>query len=179
MVKTTKPGRLPRKERNDALFKRADQHMDRGEYRAAFRLFLAAAGNGDQSSQLNVGYCYDTGKGVRQNVSAALYWYKRAYRRGDSSAAHSIGTVWRDRQKSNRALYWFRRAVKLGNEDSNLEIAKLYLRNSDNQRRALAYLERITPSSQVCEATFEEAQSLLKLARRKLQQLRKKNTIAN
>ncbi|HZD93024.1 MAG TPA: tetratricopeptide repeat protein, partial [Candidatus Sulfotelmatobacter sp.] len=86
--------------------------------------FLKAAKNGDQSSQLNVGYCYDTGKGVKRNVLAALYWYRLAYRRGHASAAVNIGTVWRDRLKPKKALYWFQRAVQLGDEGANLEIAK-------------------------------------------------------
>jgi len=168
-----------RKAHNDALFKRADQHSDRGEFRAAFRLFLAAAKAGDKGSQLNVGYCYDTGKGVKQNTPAALYWYRRAYRRGDSCAANNIGTIWRDRQNPNRALYWFRRALKLGDEGAYLEIAKLYLQGWHNPHKAIPYLERVSRSQQESEATIEEAQRLLKLTRHALQRSRKKSTIAS
>jgi TPR repeat protein len=177
VIKIPKSDQQSCKARNEALFRRADQHSERGEFRAAFRLFLIAAKNGDLSSQVNVGYYYDVGQGVSRNVSKAIYWYKRAYRRGEACAATNIGTVWRDRQNPKRALYWFRRAVKLGDEGSNLEIAKLYLRKGEPQR-ALVYLERITPSSIVSEATFEEAQGLLKLTRRTLLRARKKSKIA-
>jgi TPR repeat protein len=162
-----------RKARNKALFVRADQHSERGEWRSAFRLFLAAAKAGDLGSQLNVGNCYDTGKGVRQNVVKALYWYKRAYRRGDHCAAVNIGTIWRDRQKPERAMSWFRRAVQMGDEGANLEIAKLLLANGKDLRGAIFFLELVCRSEQEAEATIEEAQRLLKLTQRALSRSQK------
>jgi TPR repeat protein len=77
----------------DELFIRADKQADEGNFKSAFRLFLAAAKAGDSSCQINVGNYYDAGKGVRRNRSAAMYWYKRAYRRREASAAHNIGVM--------------------------------------------------------------------------------------
>jgi len=102
----------------------------RGQLRNAFRLFLVAANASDKASQLNVGYFYDNGVGTKRNREEALRWYKRAYRRGDASAANNIGTIWRDEQKPKRALSWFQPAVKLGDDGSNLEIAMHYLREA-------------------------------------------------
>jgi uncharacterized protein len=168
-----------RRAHNATLVSRADQHSDRGELRSAFRLFLAAAKAGDIGSQLNVGYCYDTGEGVRQNILAALYWYTRAYRRGNSAAASNIGTVWRDQEEPKRALYWFRRAVQMGDEGANLEIAKLHLRFGGDNHKAIPYLELVCRSQTESEATIEEAQRLLKFARRALFLSRKKSKIAD
>ena len=137
---------------------------DRGELRSAFRLFLAAAEAGNVGAQLNVGYCYDTGCGTRRNRAAALYWSKRAYRRGDASAANNIGTIWRDERKWQRALSWFQRAVKLGDDDSNLEIAKYYLQNDRDASSAVPYLRKVSESDRVTEASAEEARRLLKRA---------------
>jgi len=167
------------KARNLALFVRADKHSNRGEWRSAFRLFLAAAKAGDLGSQVNVGYCYDTGKGVRQNVVKALYWYRRAYRRGDSCAATNIGTIWRDRQKPDRSLYWFRRAVHLGDAGANLEIAKLFLATGQNQREAILHLELVCQSGRETEADEEEAQRLLKLTQRALSRSQKTSKFAS
>lgn len=148
--------------RLNALFRRADQLSDKGRHKAAFRLFLAGAQGGDLSCQLNVGNCYDEGIGVRPDRAAALYWYKRAYRRGDACAATNIATIWRDEGKLQRALYWFQRAVDLGDDDANLEIAKIYLRNDENRRKAIPYLQRVCRSQMVTEHSQEEAQRLLK-----------------
>jgi len=75
---------------------RADKEWGRGRLRPAFRLMLAAAKMRESGAQVTVGYMYDNGVGTRRNKQAALYWYKRAYRRGLGAAAHNIGTVWRD-----------------------------------------------------------------------------------
>lgn len=157
-----------RKPKAADLFLRADQQWDRGELRSAFRLFLAAARAGDKGAQLNVGYFYDQGIGLRANQSAALRWYIRAYRRGDASAANNIGTIWRDKHKEQRALWWFQRAVCLGNDGSNLEIAKHYLRSQRGQNKALRYLKKILESDRVSAADMEEAQRLLKQVRKRL-----------
>ena len=155
-----------RKSKTDALFSLADKKWSSGDLQGAFRLFLAAAKAGDKAAQLNVGNCYDTGSGTRRNTSAALYWYKRAYRRGDASAANNIGTVWRDEGKPQRALWWFQRAAKLGNEDSNLDIAKHYLLNTQAPQDAIPYLKKVCQSERVTEAIAEEAKRLLKRARK-------------
>jgi TPR repeat protein len=156
--------------RSDAekLFSRADREWDRGKLRSAFRLFLAAAKAGDRAAQTNIGYFYDNGIGIRRDQGAALYWYRRAYRRGDASAANNIATIWRDKNKPQRALAWFRRAVRLGSVGSNLDIAKHYLRNESDSRKAIRYLSKACRSNRVSEADQEEASQLLKTTKRNL-----------
>jgi hypothetical protein len=53
----------------------------------------------------------------------------------------------------------------MGDEGANLEIAKLYLQDRKEQRRAVHHLELVCRSQQESEATIEEAQRLLKVAR--------------
>ena len=145
------------------LFFRADKMRENGNNRAAFQLFLKAAKQGDVSSRLNAGYCFDVGLGTRRNSSAAMYWYKRAYRSGDASAANNIGTIWRDRARPQRAQFWFRRAVQMGNDGSNLELAKYELAKH-NPRRAMKLLQKVRHSQSVSESEIEEAERLLKIA---------------
>jgi TPR repeat protein len=149
-----------------ALFTRADKEEERGNLRSAFRLMLSAAKLGDIGAQVNVGNYYDNARGVRRKRSAALYWYKRAYRRGDSGAANNIGVLWRNEKQFKRALGWFVRAVKLGDDEANLEIGKHYLYNEDDPRKAISYFQRVTPSEWVSEAGVEEAKELTKEAKR-------------
>jgi len=123
---------------------------------------------GETGCQLNVGNYYDDGTGVRRNRKAALYWYKRAYRRGKASAAHNIGIVWRNHKNPKRALDWFKRAVSLGDDESNLEIAKYYLQDELKPAKAIRHLEKVRESNWVSEAGVEEAARLLKQAEKKL-----------
>jgi TPR repeat protein len=150
-----------RKSKNADLFRRAKKQEEKGNFRSAFRLYLAAVNAGDTGSQLNVGNYYDEGKGVRRDRAAAMYWFKRAYRRGDCSAAHNIGVMWRNDQKFKRALVWFQRAVKLGDDESNLDIAKHYLRNEHKPDKAIPYLKKVRKAYWVTEAGAEEAAKLL------------------
>ncbi len=135
--------------------------------RSAFRLYLKAAKNGDSGSQLNVANLYDAGDGVRRNCEAALYWYKRAYRRGSASAASNIGVSWRNEKKPKLALEWFRKAVRLGDDEANLEIALHYLREERNPAKAVPYLERVRESSCVTQAGAERAARLLQGIRKR------------
>ena len=161
MSKKTRPSQS----RVDELFVRADREVDRGRFKAAFRLFLAGAKMGDIGCQLNLGNFYADGQGVGRNLSAALKWYKLAYRRGNASAARNIGVTWRDEKKHRRALVWFKKAVRLGDEGANLEIAKHYMANDKNPARAISYLEKVCRSNRVSEAGMEQARALLRRAR--------------
>lgn len=156
------------KAQSHALWLRAEKQEERGNLRAAFRLMLAAAKLGNASAQINVANYYDDARGVRRNRSAALYWYKRAYRRGSSTAAHNIGVVWRNERNFRRAIYWFRRAVELGSPESNLDIAKHFLHNEKDARTAIRYLKRVRPKGWVSEAGLEEAAELVLQAKRQL-----------
>jgi TPR repeat protein len=163
---------MTKKAKAESLFIRADKADDAGDFRSAFRLMLAAAKLGDVGAQVNVGNYYDAGKGVRRNLSAALYWYKRAYRRGCSSAASNIGVLWRNERNLPRALEWFERAARLGDDEANLEIGKHYLLNERNPQRAIAYFQRVRRSDWVSEAGTEEAAALLRRTRKLLHSVR-------
>ena len=154
------------KSKTEDLFIRANKQAEAGNLKAAFRLYLAAAKAGDASCQINLGNFYDEGSGVQRNRSAAMYWYKRAYRRGEPCAAHNIGVMWRNDGKYARALYWFKRAVRLGDNEANLEIAKHYLQVEHNLLKAIPYLEKVCASKRVTEAGLEEARTLLRRARK-------------
>jgi TPR repeat protein len=149
----------------DDLLARAHRQWEKGQLRSAFRLFLAAAKRGDVTAQLDLGYFYDTGIGIRPNRSASLQWYKRAYRQGHGSAASNIATIFRDEGDARQAIAWFKRAVRLGDIDANLEIAKVFLQDKKRAADAVPYLKRVAaakPKVDVTEASKEEAERFLK-----------------
>ena len=163
MSKPNKSQRGPRESNVDVLFAKASEQWDRGRVRSAFRLFLSAAKRGDPSAQHNLAYFYDIGIGVKPNRRAALYWYKRAFRRGYRIAASNIGTMYRDEENTGKALAWFQRAIRLGDADANLEVAKILLRKKGREREAIAYLKRTTKAkpSDVTLGSKQEARRLL------------------
>jgi TPR repeat protein len=168
MAKSKSQSKYSAKHHSDELFAQAAIEEENGNLRSAFRLYLAAAKAGDTGGQLNVGNYYDAGTGIRRNRLAALYWYKRAYRRGVSSAASNIGVMLRNEKKPKRALEWFRKAVHLGDGEANLEIAKYYLEIETSPAKAIPYLQKVWQSDSVTESGKEEAARLLKQARKQL-----------
>jgi hypothetical protein len=94
--------------------------------------------------------------------------YKRAYRRGESCAAHNIRVLWRNEGKLQRSLSWFFRAVNLGDDESNLDIGKHFLQNEKNPRKAIPYFKRVTPPNWVTEDEAEEAAQILRDAKKLL-----------
>jgi TPR repeat protein len=166
MSKSQRPSKPSQKSKAEELFIRAEQQEAKGKLRSAFSLYLAGAKAGESGCQLNVGNYYDDGTGVRRNRKAALYWYKRAYRRGMASAAHNIGIVWRNDNNPKRALKWFQKAVRLGDDEANLEIAKYHLQRQHNPAKAIRHLEKVLRSNWVSEAGLEEARKLIKQAKK-------------
>jgi TPR repeat protein len=67
----------------------AEKLWRKGARKVTADLFLAGAKCGDRSCQLNAGYFRVRGIGVRRNSSAALTWYKRAYRQDDARRQQS------------------------------------------------------------------------------------------
>ena len=104
-----------------------------------------------------LGYSYDVGRGVAKSRRQALRWYRRAAGMGESSGAHNIGTICRDRGDIARALHWFRRAVAMGDSESNLEVGKLLLGRLGRPVDALACFRSVGPRHGVSEADEESA----------------------
>jgi TPR repeat protein len=141
----------------DSLVVQAIELADAGKNKQAVPLLLRAAKAGNLSAQVNLGHHLYTGKGVRRSREKALYWYKRAARRGDAAAASNIGCIYRDEHRIKLALRWFEKAVALGLDDAMLEIAKLCLGPLGDAKRARRMLARVLTSKEVAEATQEQA----------------------
>src|SRR4051812_42182934 len=161
--------RTTKKAKATELFRRADKYYDQGRLKQAFRLMLAAAKLGDAGAQVNVANYFDHGQGVRRNRAKAFYWYRRAYRRGDRTAAHNIAIVYRRERQLQRALAWFFKAVRAGDPEAHLEIGKHYMENENNLQKAIHHFRRVLREDHwVSEAGTEEAAALLKKAERTL-----------
>lgn len=153
---------LPQEIKANRLYQDAEEHWRKGRLRAAFRLFLAAAKEGQGPAFETVANFYDLGVGVKADQDAALYWYRRAYRSGSGIAANNIGVIWRDKKKLGRALSWLRRAVALGDGDANLQIAKIYLGSKRDLAKAIRYLKITCLAANATRGSREEARKLLK-----------------
>ena len=54
-------------------------------------------------AQCNLGLCYETGRGVIQNVREAVKWFIRAARQGDKTAQHNLGVYYATLEAAEKA----------------------------------------------------------------------------
>lgn len=66
----------------------------RGDSLRARKDYLNAAGAGNRTAALNLGYLYRFGHGVPANMSRALFWYRRAARLGSTHALAELGNAY-------------------------------------------------------------------------------------
>jgi TPR repeat protein len=123
---------------------RAQDQSDKGFGVKAFKLLLEAAKLGDEEAQVTVGYDYAYGCTGGVDVDEAIYWWKRAYKKGSWAAAFNLGMFFRDAKQWTKALKWFERAVEAGDEDGLTEIAKIHLRYKGDRAAGLRYLKLAT-----------------------------------
>ncbi len=65
-------------------FTTAKTAMDRGDYGAAFHIWLSLARAGDARAQVYLGTMYERCLGVMKNLDRATYWYKLAESQGNA-----------------------------------------------------------------------------------------------
>jgi uncharacterized protein len=147
----------------DELFDRANEAWDAGKRRQAFRLFSQAAAKGHASAHNSLGYFYYHGIAVGKDSDKALFWYRKAARRGDVSAYKNLALMYQGAGNINRAKFWFAKALARRDGDAALELAKLWLRGPrPNVDRASKYLKIAARSKYILSDSKEEARKLLK-----------------
>ena len=55
---------------------------------------LQSARQGNAAAQFNLGLMYDSGRGVRQDYTKAVQWYRKAAEQGNVEAQHNLGAVY-------------------------------------------------------------------------------------
>ena len=78
----------------------------------------ALAEQGHAQAQNSLGYMYDAGNGVSQDLEEAAKWYRKAAEQVEASAQFNLGVMY-DRgegvpMNSKEAVKWFRNAAEQG-----------------------------------------------------------------
>jgi TPR repeat protein len=149
--------------RAEALFLEAERFEEGRHFGKAFRCLLKAAELGHSSSQLNVGNFFASGTGVRKNLRNAAYWYRAAYRSGNTSAARNLGIDKVSEGNIRSAILWFKRGIKQKDGGSFVALAKLYATRRGGKVKAIQLLKRVgkLSRSDASEHDQEQARALL------------------
>jgi TPR repeat protein len=90
----------------------------------------ARAEQGDAGAQFDVAAAYYLGRGVPQDYTEALRWYRMAADRGEPRAEDALGYMHLKGQgvpqDYARALQWYKRAAEHGNAKGQFDLGKVY-----------------------------------------------------
>jgi hypothetical protein len=147
----------------ESLFLTAERLEEEGKFSAAFRRLLRAATLGHSGSQVNLGNYYASGTGVRKNLSKAAYWYKAAYRQGNSTAARNLAIDRLSIGNIRSAIQWFKKGIEQEDGGSYIGLAKIYASRRGGKEKAIKLLERVRRMNRThaSELDQEQAKSLL------------------
>jgi uncharacterized protein len=135
--------------------------------RQALFWYRRAAEHGSPSGQLCLGYCFDTGRGVKQNKEEALKWYKKAFKNGEASAAINIAIVYKEHGNNRRSFFWYSRAAEMNDGDAIFEIAQMHYRGKGvkkNYSLAIEGFRQAIENKNVTESSRRDAMYYLGVA---------------
>ena len=91
---------------------------------------LEAANRGQLDAQTNLGFMYDTGKGVTQSNRQAVNWYRKAAEQGHATAQTNLGFMYENgkgvTQSNRQAVNWYRKAAEQGYARAQNNLGVMY-----------------------------------------------------
>ncbi|NHN54086.1 sel1 repeat family protein, partial [Providencia rettgeri] len=86
--------------------------------------------DGNDKTQLILGYMYQNGVGVTKDEKQAADWYLRSAKAGYAMAQFNIGKMYEDgigvKQDYTQAVYWYKKAESLMNGKAAYALGSLY-----------------------------------------------------
>jgi TPR repeat protein len=147
----------------EILFIEAYKYEERRSFKKAFRCLLRAAHMGHTGSQINLGNFYSWGKGVEKSPNDAAYWYRQAYKRGDSTGAFNLGIDKQNEGNVRTAVIWFKKALALHYGEAGIELAKIYMARRGGEKIAIDLLRstQLMNRTEISDEAKEDATVLL------------------
>ena len=94
--------------------------------------YAKAAEQGNAEAQVNLGFAYEQGQGVKQDYGKAVGWYAKAAGQERVEAQFNLGRLYQQgqgvKQDDERAVYWFTKAAQQGDITSQYNLGNLYAR---------------------------------------------------
>lgn len=102
------------------------QAYERGHYSTAVQIWSALAEQGHENAQINLGFMYDYGQGVKQDFHEAARWYRAAARQNSAIGQYNLAILIAEGKarpaQGRSAHYWLEKAAAQGYEDAQREL---------------------------------------------------------
>jgi TPR repeat protein len=105
--------------------------FEKGDYERALSLWRPLAEQGNAEAQRDLGWMYETAKGVARDEAQATQWYSRAAEQGDAKAQYRLGVVTLYGHTSTPVehelgLSWFEKAASQGYAPAQRQLGAIY-----------------------------------------------------
>lgn len=113
-----------------AQLQRGTAAYDSGDFATALEEMRPLAEQGNATAQNVLGFMYQNGKGVPQDDTQAVNWYRRSADQGDASGQNNLGFMYEGgrgvSQDYTQAAIWYRRAADQGNTAAQSNLGWMY-----------------------------------------------------
>lgn len=100
------------------------------DYAGAAKIFLKLAEKGDAKAQLQIGYQYEYGEGVRENHQEGVKWFKKSAEQGNAAAQSNLGGMYEDgkgiKEDWGEAAKWYRKSAEQGDANGQFRLGRAY-----------------------------------------------------
>lgn len=100
------------------------------DYAGAAKIFIKLAEKGDSKAQLQIGYQYEYGEGVKTDPQEAAKWFKKAAEKGNAAAQSNLGGMYEDgrgvKEDWLEAANWYRKSAEQGNVSGQFRLGRAY-----------------------------------------------------
>lgn len=101
-----------------------------GDYATAVEIWTRLAEQGHENAQINLGYMYDYGQGVKQNSQLAARWYRAAAIQHNAIGQFNLALLISEGKtqplEGRDALYWLKKSAALGYEGAKRQLELEY-----------------------------------------------------
>lgn len=107
-------------------------------YVTAVKIWMPLALLGYEDAQFNLGLSYAKGRGIKQSISKALYWYKRAAENGNAPAQYNLAEHLRIgdgiEQDYKMSLFLFRKAAEQNYQSAQNNLGMMYAEGNGTKK---------------------------------------------
>jgi TPR repeat protein len=118
------------REQNNYAFAKEHGLACRQDCGEAVKWYAIAAGNGNVSAMVNLGLCFEGGRGVQADDREAVKWFAAAAEAGHERAMYLMGRSCRRgvgvRKDAGEAVRWFERAAERENVAAMRALGEMY-----------------------------------------------------
>ena len=108
----------------------AEKAYEKKDYATAFKLWQPLAEEGIAKAKHYLGFMYQNGYGVEQDVKEAVKWYRKAARQGHGKAQYNLGVMYEKGQgvlqDYEESVKWYRKAARKGNRNAEYNLGVMY-----------------------------------------------------